>query len=404
MIFSASEIAFLSINKLRIRVLRGKKDKRALRTGKLLDSKNNLLNTILAGNNIVNIAVTSIFTAIAMDLFDGRGVEAAALISTVILLIFGEIAPKSIASAHPEATAFFFAPFIQLVMKVLTPVVRIFSWIASLIAALFGVHTDGDDVTFTEEEIKTFIDAGAEEGIIESGEKHMLRQVFKFTDLTAKEIMVPRTDICAIPLDSSYDSIIALSQETTLSRFPVITTDLDSICGIVYVKDLLFYTGDKADFTVKSILRQPLFILENRRMSSIRKIFRENSQSIGIIVDEYSGTAGLLTIEDVTREIFGNVADEHTIDRPSQLKRISDSDSVIDGRVRLNELSEKIGISLHSDFYDTLGGYMMEKCGDIPQQGMSTKIGGYLFTVAELEGHRISKVLMHRSEVRDDTH
>lgn len=290
MIFSASESAFLAINKLRIRVLRNKKDAGAQKVGKLLDKKTELLNSLLLGNNIVNIGITAMLTAICMQLFGARGVEVATLVATVFLLIFGEITPKTIANAHPEKIATIFAPFLALLNKVFAPVVRIFTKFGNFVAGFFGANGRQKNVSFTEEEIKTIIDAGEAEGVIESAEKTMLRQVFKFSDLNAKEIMVPRTNIKAVSVDASFEDILEFSKSTGFSKFPVFENDLDHICGFVYLKDLLFYTTDQnsAGFSVKSVLRSPLYILENRRISTIRKIFEENKQSIAIIIDEYS--------------------------------------------------------------------------------------------------------------------
>lgn len=393
MIFSATESAFLSINKLRLRVLRGKKNKKALRTGSLLDSKTKLLNTILLGNNLVNVGLTALLTAIALEMYDERGVEIAAIFSTVVLLLFGEITPKTIASSYPEKIAFAVAPFISFLTKLFAPVVSFLGKISELIARLFGVNTASKSVSFTEEDIKTFIDAGEEEGVIEQNEKKMLRQVFKFTDLTAKEIMVPRTEIVAIPLESTYQEILDLAENTSFSRFPVYKDGIDDICGFVYLKDMLFF-DDVESFSVKKVMRPPLFILENRRISSIRKIFKENKQSIAIIVDEYSGTSGLVTIENLTREIFGSAGKEQSLDKDEKLTEISEDSFIVDGSMRLVELSEKLGIELKSEFYDTVGGFITEKLGDMPQAGSEVKFDFGKMTVQTLDGHRVESVLV----------
>ncbi|MBQ4497710.1 MAG: HlyC/CorC family transporter [Spirochaetaceae bacterium] len=393
MIFSATESAFLSINKLRLRVLRGKKNKKALRTGSLLDSKTKLLNTILLGNNLVNVGLTALLTAIALEMYGERGVEIAAIFSTVVLLLFGEITPKTIASSYPEKIAFAVAPFISFLTKLFAPVVSFLGKISELIARLFGVNTASKSVSFTEEDIKTFIDAGEEEGVIEQNEKKMLRQVFKFTDLTAKEIMVPRTEIVAIPLESTYQEILDLAENTSFSRFPVYKDGIDDICGFVYLKDMLFF-DEVESFSVKKVMRPPLFILENRRISSIRKIFKENKQSIAIIVDEYSGTSGLVTIENLTREIFGSAGKEQSLDEDEKLTEISEDSFIVDGSMRLVELSEKLGIELKSEFYDTVGGFITEKLGDMPQAGSEVKFDFGKMTVQTLDGHRVESVLV----------
>ncbi|NLK46334.1 MAG: HlyC/CorC family transporter [Treponema sp.] len=401
MIFSATENAFLSINKLRLRVLRSKKNKKAQRTGKLLDSKTKLLNTVLIGNNLVNVGVTSILTAIALDMFGANGVEIATIVSTVLLLIFGEITPKVVASIYPEKIAFAVSPLISFLTKVFTPLVWIFSRITEPIAKLFGVNLLPKTVSFTEEDIKTFIDAGEEEGVIEQNEKTMLRQVFKFTDLTAKEIMIPRKEIISISLDSSYQEILDLAQTTSFSKFPVYKNGIDDICGFVYLKDMFFFDDETEIFSVKKIMRPPLFILESRRISSIRKIFRENRQSIAIVVDEYSGTSGLVTIEDLTHEIFGNVSDEDSVEN-KEYNCISDSSFMVSGSMRLVELSEKLGVELKSEFYDTVGGFITEKLGDFPQENVELKLDMCTLIVKKIDGHRVETVLVKRNAETED--
>ena len=402
MVFSATESAFLSINKLRLRVLRGKKNKKALRTGSLLDSKTKLLNTILLGNNLVNVGLTSLLTALALEMYGERGVEIAAVFSTVVLLIFGEITPKTIASTYPEKIAFAVSPFISFLTKLFGPIVSFLAKISEVIARLFGVNIASKTVSFTEEDIKTFIDAGEEEGVIEQKEKQMLRQVFKFTDLTAKEIMVPRTEIIAIPLEATYQEILDLAENTSFSRFPVYKGGIDDICGFVYLKDMLFF-DDVEGFSVKKVMRPPLFILENRRISSIRKIFKENKQSIAVIVDEYSGTSGLVTIENLTREIFGNVEQETAADAKEKLTEISEDSFIVDGSMRIGELSEKLGIELKSEFYDTVGGFITEKLGDIPKVDTEVKFELGTMTVQKLDGHRVESVLIQlKTEAEDE--
>lgn len=390
MIFSASESAFTSINKLRIRVLRGKKDKNALKIGKLLDSKNKLLNTNLIGNSAVNIAVTSILTALAAQITGGRAVETATCVATVLLLIFGEITPKIVATSHPERIASLLAPFISAAMKVLSPFTFFFTKISDLITLLPGFSSAKKSVSYTEEEIKTFIDAGEEEGVLDSNEKAMLSQVFKFKDLNVKTIMIPRQNITAVSIDASFDELMALAETSGFSRFPVYDDDLDHICGIVYIKDILFFENDKKDFRLNDVLRPPLFILENRRISVVNKIFRENNQTMAIIIDEYSGTSGLVTIGDLSKEIFAAVFD-------GQIQDLRTEDNyneafTVPGNYTLAEFEENTGILLESEYYNTVAGYILEKTGKIPESEDFVETDELLLTVEEMEGNRIKSV------------
>lgn len=389
MIFSSSESAFLSINRLRIRFLRSKKDRGAIRVGRLLDRKEQLLNTVLVGNNIVNIAITSLLTSLALQLFGSSGVGIATLASTVVLLIFGEITPKTVGSRHPEPVAFLFSGLISFSMKLLSPLVFVFSGFARLASRALGIKSNQKTVSFTEDEIKNFIDVGEEEGVLEQDEKRMMHRVFRFTDLAAKDIMVPRTKIVAISLTTSYHSIIELAQQSRLSRFPVYRQNLDDIVGVLYIKDMMFYQGKSDNFFVRDIMRPPLYIVGTKKMSSVQQMLRENRQSLAVVIDEYSGTDGILTTEDISREIFGTVGDEFYQARMPQTVELAQGEALVDGAIRLTEVAERFGCSLHSEFYETLGGYLSEKLDKVPVEGDFYREQGMLFTVKEADATRI---------------
>lgn len=389
MIFSSSESAFLSINRLRIRFLRSKKDRGAIRVGRLLDRKEQLLNTVLVGNNIVNIAITALLTSLALQLFGSSGVGIATLASTVVLLIFGEITPKTVGSRHPEPVAFLFSGLISFSMKLLSPLVFVFSGFARLASRALGIKSNQKIVSFTEDEIKNFIDVGEEEGVLEQDEKRMMHRVFRFTDLAAKDIMVPRTKIVAISLTASYHSIIELAQQSRLSRFPVYRQNLDDIVGVLYIKDMMFYQGKSDNFFVRDIMRPPLYIVGTKKMSSVQQMLRENRQSLAVVIDEYSGTDGILTTEDISREIFGTVGDEFYQARMPQTVELAQGEALVDGAIRLTEVAERFGCSLHSEFYETLGGYLSEKLDKVPVEGDFYREQGMLFTVKEADATRI---------------
>lgn len=396
MIFSSSESAFLSINRLRIRFLRSKKDRGAIRVGRLLDRKEQLLNTVLVGNNIVNIAITALLTSLALQLFGSSGVGIATLASTVVLLIFGEITPKTVGSRHPEPVAFLFSGLISFSMKLLSPLVFVFSGFARLASRALGIKSNQKTVSFTEDEIKNFIDVGEEEGVLEQDEKRMMHRVFRFTDLAAKDIMVPRTKIVAISLTASYHSIIELAQQSRLSRFPVYRQNLDDIVGVLYIKDMMFYQGKSDNFFVQDIMRPPLYIVGTKKMSSVQQMLRENRQSLAVVIDEYSGTDGILTTEDISREIFGTVGDEFYQARMPQTVELAQGEALVDGAIRLTEVSERFGCTLHSEFYETLGGYLSEKLDKVPVEGDFYREQGILFTVKEAEATRILTIHLKR--------
>lgn len=405
LIFSASESAFLSINKLRVQFLRNQKNKRAVRTWRLLNNKERLINTLLVGNNIVNISISSILTIIALDIFGNAGVGIATFAATLLLLVFGEITPKTIATRHPEQVAFFFSGFISVLEIILAPFVFLFTGFSRLVLKIFGIDTKKKQVSFTEEEIKTFIDVGEEEGVLENGEKNMMRRVFKFTDLEAKDIMIPRKQIVALPITANYSTVIEMSQRFRLSRFPVYKKDIDDIAGILYVKDILSFKNSEEQFLIEKIMRPPLFILETKKMSSIQQMLRENKQSMAVVIDEYSGTSGVLTSKDLETEIFGSFADEYEeYISEQELKGSEIIDTNISGQTRLIDLNEALHTKLSSKHCETIGGYICEVLGRIPFAEENITAEGYIFTVTKMDDKRVDSVFVEmKSEEENDS-
>ena len=391
MIFSAAESAFLSINKLRVRLLRNKKNRRATRVWRLLNNKDRLINTLLVGNNIVNIALSSIFTYIAIELFGNAGVGLATFVVTLILLIFGEISPKTIATHNPEPIAFFFSGFISCLEVILYPLVYIFTKITGLFLKVANVDVKKETVTFTEEEIKIFLEVGKEQGILEKNESSMMHKVFRFSDLSAKAIMIPRKHIIAIREDFSYSKVIEYSQRYRLSRFPIYRSSLDDITGILYVKDMLPYKMCPEKFEIKKVMRPPLFILESKNMSGIQQMLRENRQSMAVVIDEYSGTKGVLTVEDLVKEIFGTI-EYKPFSRNSEIKAKNTTSSEVDGLFRIIDINQQLELNIVSENCETIGGYICEKLGEIPSEGQSIVIGNYKFIVTKMDDKRVGKI------------
>lgn len=391
MIFSAAESAFLSINKLRVRLLRNKKNRRATRVWRLLNNKDRLINTLLVGNNIVNIALSSIFTYIAIELFGNAGVGLATFVVTLVLLIFGEISPKTIATHNPEPIAFFFSGFISCLEVILYPLVYIFTKVTGLFLKVANVDVKKETVTFTEEEIKIFLEVGKEQGILEKNESSMMHKVFRFSDLSAKAIMIPRKHIIAIREDFSYFKVIEYSQRYRLSRFPIYRSSLDDITGILYVKDMLPYKMCPEKFEIKKVMRPPLFILESKNMSGIQQMLRENRQSMAVVIDEYSGTKGVLTVEDLVKEIFGTI-EYKPYSRISEIKAKNTTSSEVDGLFRIIDINQQLELNIVSENCETIGGYICEKLGEIPSEGQSIVIGNYKFIVTKMDDKRVGKI------------
>lgn len=399
-LFSASESAFLGLNKLKVHFLREKGDKRAIRTGKLLERKEELLNMLLVGNEIVNITLSVVLTSIFLNIFGPAGLGVATFVATVALLLFGEITPKSITTRYPESFAFAVSGFVWFFFYLLRPFVIFFTFISRTLLKIFGIDTKKKHATFTEEEIKTFIDVGVEDGVLENDEKKMMNRVFKFSDLEAVEIMVPRTKIIAIQPDMSFRDIVQLSERTRFSRFPVYRKDLDDIIGVLHVKDLVYFPHDEA-FSVEKVMREPLFIPGKTKMSSIQSILSEKKDDFAIVIDEYSGTDGILTQRDIAREIFGGVAAPET-EAPADIRELDFDGAVIDGSSRLADLAEELRIKLDSEDNETIAGFIIEKLDRLAAVGDYIEEMGYRFTVSAMDKKRISKVLCSKLESEFD--
>lgn len=397
-LFSASESAFLGLNKLKVHFLREKGDKRAIRAGKLLEKKEELLNMLLVGNEIVNITLSVVLTSIFLKIFGPAGLGIATFIATIALLLFGEITPKSITTRYPESFAFRVSGFVTFFFYFLRPLVIFFTFISRSLLKIFGIDTKKKQATFTEEEIKTFIDVGVEDGVLENNEKKMMNRVFKFNDLEAVEIMVPRIKIVAIHPDMQLRDVVQLSERTRFSRFPVYRKDLDDIIGVLHVKDLVYFPRDQK-FSIEKVMREPLFIPGKTKMSSIQAILSEKKEDFAIVIDEYSGTDGILTQRDIAREIFGGVAAPET-EAPTDVPEANFDDAVLDGSARLADLSEELRIKLESEDNETIAGYIIEKLDRLPNVGDYIEESGYRFTVASMDKKRVSKVIC--SKIEDD--
>ncbi len=398
MLFSISESAFLGMNKLRLRILRKNKNKRALRAGKLLDKKEHLINTILISNDLVNIFLSAILTSIALSLFGNKGVTIATFTATILLLIFGEITPKTIATRCPDPIAYGLSGFVSIFVKLMYPLVFVVTAFAQGVLRLFGIKPDRHKKTYTEEEIKTFFEMSSESGIIEEDENRFMNQIFKFSDLEAQDIMVPRTRIRAVPHNAGYRDIIELSQRLGFTRFPVYRKSIDDIVGIIYLKDMIKYKSNPDSFSIVQVMRPPLFILGTKTMSSVQQMMFENHQSIAIIVDEYSGTDGIVTEKDISREIFAMPGDDSLRGKVFDFDEVENKDDFeINGSVLLRVLREDLKVNLMSEFNETIGGWLIEQLNRMPVVGDKISCGGWVFEVRKIQAHRIERMRIYRA-------
>lgn len=395
MLFSISESSFLSINKLRLMILRKEKNPRAVRAGKLLEKKELLINTLLVANELVNILLSSIITVVAVKLFGNGGVGIATFVVTICLLVFGEITPKAISTRNPDKIAYALAFFVDVVMHLIYPFVIVLTLISRMILKIRGIDIEKPAQTYSEEDIKSFLEVGAEAGVLENSERMMMNSVFKFNDLNAADIMIPRTMIVCLRENAAYDEVIETAQRTRFSRFPVYRENTDDIVGILYLKDLLKISPE--DFSVKKIMRPPLYIPGTRKITSVQQVMQENCQSMAIIIDEYSGTDGLITQSDIHREIFGTAENKTPWAGESNLEKMTDLNCFsISGATLLIDLKTLFGMPLESSVNDTLGGWIMEKMDRIAGPGDEVVAGEWSFTVEKTEQRRITVVTVKK--------
>ena len=369
--FSAAETAVLSLNKIRLSHLA----KTFKRKGKILEKirKNpaGFLNMVLLADNVVNSSASACATWLAMSFFGNAGVGIATGGLTFILL----------------------APIVSFFMTLFTPVFKIVGGFQLIVKKVF--RRKSKPAHLTEEDLKLLIEVGEEEGVLEADEKNMLKNVFEFSDLTAKEIMTPRIDIETVELNDSYKDILQLSKMTTHSRFPVIDEDIDHILGVVYIKDFLLMNGEKEDFSVKNIMRPIHFVFEGKSISQVEQELISSKQNMAVVIDEYGGTAGIVTIEDIVEEVVGSISDEYDrTERPEYDKYGKDA-FTIDGGLRLSQVEELTGLNLSKYESDTAAGLVMEECGEIPVKGQKVSVGDWIFEVTEISAKRIVRIKLY---------
>lgn len=398
-LFSISESAFLSMNKIRLRIRRRAGDKRAARASRLLARKDLLLNTLLAANSLVNILLSSIIAAEAMKRFGGGAAGVSALVSTILLLVFGEITPKTFATKNPDAIAYALSGFVEVIVAIFKPAALAFTFIARIFLAMFGLREEKRSQSYTEEDIKTFIDEGAKDGALEKIENTMMSRVFKFTDLEAQDIMIPRAKVEFVSVGASLREILEKSQRLRLSRFPVCRDDIDDIVGVIYLKDLLGWKNHPDEFDARKVARAPLFVLGTKKMSSLQQTLQENNQTLAIVVDEYSGTDGIVTQDDIMREIFGMADDSFDERGHTPLGKISNENYfALNGNTLLGEMRDALGVPIRSDINETLGGWMAEALDAVPQVNDTARCGDYEFKVVSMKGRRVELLQARRIE------
>ena len=398
--FSSAETALTTSNKLRMRALAEEKNKAAMRVLKLLENPSKMLSCILICNNVVNLSASSISTSLAFSICRQMGLEnntslgagIATGILTFLILIFGEISPKTMATINAEKMALAFSRTILLLTKLLTPVIFVIDKFVVFFLFILRVDTSGTGKGITEDELRTFVDVSHEEGVIESEERKMITNIVDFGDSIAKDVMIPRLDICMVELSISYDELLSEFTENKFARMPVYDETIDNIVGIINLKDFVFYKGDKKDFSLKDLIRDAHITYEYKNVSELFMEMRKESIPMTIVLDEYGALSGLITMEDLVEEIVGEIRDEYDEDEEDEIQHISENEYILLGSTPLDDVNEPLGIPLESDEYDSISGHIIKLLEHFPNPGECAKDDYAVYTVLEAEKNRIDKV------------
>ncbi|NME36106.1 MULTISPECIES: hemolysin family protein [Fusobacterium] len=409
--FSASETALTAFSSIHLEDISEKSPKKGELLKKWLKKPTDILTALLLGNNIVNIFSTSLATALITKFLTSKGTESqgrVVLISTVVMtlviLIFGEITPKIIAKNHSTTISKKVIIPIHIMTKVFKPFIIILTSISKLLSRLLGIEIKDNAVTITEQDIISYVNVGKAEGVIENEEKDMIESIVTFGDTLAREVMTPRTAVYAFDGEEKVEDILEKVVEKGFSRIPVYNEGIDDIIGILYAKDLLVAMKEgKKDSKVKEFVRKAFFIPETKSVLSILEDFKKDHVHMAIVVDEYGGTVGVVTIEDVIEEIFGDIRDEYDLNEKDTIKQISENTYEVDGMMDVEELNKELNINLpESDDYDSLGGLILNELNEIAKKDDVIKIENIELKVLEVDKVRISKVLLHIGGIEEE--
>ena len=389
--FSSAETAFTSSNHIKLRTLASKGNKNAVLVLKIMKKPEKMLSAVLIGNNIVNLSASALLTAITIKLFGNASIGAATGILTFLVLIFGEIAPKSFATKNAEVLVLIYAAPVYGLIFVLTPVIAAVNIAASAVLKAFGIDVKKNNEAMTEDELRTIVNVSHEEGVIENEERNIINNVFDFAGVLAKDVMVQRIDMVFIDINAGYDEIIEIYRQERYTRLPVYEGSTDNVVGIINIKDLLLYDKSE-DFYIKDYMRKPLFTYEYKKLSELLLQMKKSYSNLAVVLDEYGITAGMVTMEDILEEIVGEIRDEYDTDEEDSFKKLGEGIYMLDGFVKLDEINERLGTNLCLDDYESIGGFVMGQLEHIPKVREGIKVGDVILTVEKMDKARVDKV------------
>lgn len=401
--FSSAETSMTTVNRIRVQSLVEQGNKNAMILDKVISDSAKMLSTILIGNNIVNMAAASLMTTLTIQVLGNAYVGLATGALTLLILLFGEITPKTLATIHSETLALSYARVIYILMIILTPAVFIIGKLSNGVLFLLKVNPNARPNTMTEHELRTLVNVGQEDGVIEREEKQMIYNVFDFGDSAAKDVMIPRIDMTLVDINSTYEELLEVFREDMHTRFPVYEDNTDNVIGIINMKDLLLFPKSRT-FSIREILREPYFTYEHKATADLMIEMRKASVNLAVVLDEYGSTAGLVTLEDLLEEIVGEIRDEYDEDEEEDVKEIQPNrEYVALGSAKLDDINEVLHTRLESEDYDSVGGYIIEQLDSLPVQGQSVTLdNGIRLVVDQLDKNRIELVHIWLPEKKEN--
>lgn len=391
--FSSAETALTTVSKITMRSMADDGNKRAALVLDVVENKKQkMISAILIGNNIVNLYASSLTTTLATRVFGSQLVGIATGILTLLILIFGEITPKNLATYKATKLSLLYIPVIRVLITVMTPVIFLLNLICYGMIRLFGVDPKAKSDAMTEDDLRTIVDVSHEDGVIESEEKEMIYNVFDLGDAKAKDVMVPRINVTFADVNCTYEELIDIFKEEMHTRLPIYEGTTDNVIGTINMKDILLFE-DKEHFRIKDILREAYFTYEYKNISELLVEMRSASLNIAIVLDEYGETAGLITLEDILEEIVGEIHDEYDENEEEFFKKINDYEYIIEGFLSLDDVNDRLDLELESEDFDSLGGFIIENLERVPEIGDEfTTEEGIRIVVEKMDKNRVEEV------------
>ncbi len=391
-VFSSSETAITSVSKIKVRQLDQKDNKNAHLLKKLHDNMQATISTILIGNNIVNIAASSIATILFTNIFHQNGALVSTVVMTVFVLIFGEVIPKTIAQYKNKSVALKFSRFIYLLTIIFKPIVKVLNLLTRLVIKIF-IGDNGDSSTLTEEELKTLVEVSEEEGVFKDQETEIMINALELKETLAVDIMTPRTSMASVDIEDAENDLREIIKNITYSRIPVYEDNIDDIIGVLHIKELAHkIIEDDHDFKIRDILKPAFYAYEYIPVVDLFKQMRAKNISISIIIDEYGGTSGLVTMEDILEELVGEIDDEY--DNEKEVTKINDNEYLVDPEMRIDEVNERFDLNLQSEKFDSIGGFVIELLDRMPKSKDEVEFENLKFVVVNVDKRKITQLMI----------